>query len=753
MSWYKRIILVGLLLIPIVLQFIWQFANLELPIADGGDHFRIAHLIYLSFSDGFGEGRSFFVNFVYTGGKPILFSAFAAPFIFFSKFDVLLPIRLFLVIVQIITALGYYWLFSSKIKPPIAALLASVITTTPFIFSINTQFMPEGLWHMWFVLFLAALLRSNNLTNSSMATLSGVALGLTILARPVESIVSIFPVLCFYFYYLYKERILTSILSVCVPFLTASIPVVISFLCSVYRSHFFIGAGSIALASLTLTFLSVRREVATSESKDKRELECASHYSSVLRIERFFLPVSILGSGWLLFYGKPLLIWAYDNSFGDGAKLNDQVNLTKNMFSIFLEVVSVYGTLSIGVLLFLGVLSIIPKKNEIDRRTVCFPVISIILALAPMLLAYSVTGTSDMRRIYLGVVFLLIVSCFLIFWKNGLPKAFKNISVVGIVLLLFVQIFSITAIISDNTYLMNSYLYLVSTLGQVKTPGRQKSEDANVIKEIKAAGIADAKIAVFSLGMFTKRVLYQAESLKYITLGIDRSLKFSTMWAYTDYEPYGDVINRLRDNEFDYLLLEELDNPIPDSSSRAKLRSHTFFVEELLAKIRSRGESDLPDLHLVKKFKISDRFQYLFKIGKPYGAFIPKITTTSQLGNFGPEGLAAGKQPGWHSASAPKYPQRINVDLIVQRNIGTVGFLPQDGNVARAPKSIRIRVSSDGQSWVLAGVSEDNCNANAPLGWHNVKLAKQVQARFLEIDVFANCGAPDLLTLRGLRVE
>jgi len=134
-------------------------------------------------------------------------------------------------------------------------------------------------------------------------------------------------------------------------------------------------------------------------------------------------------------------------------------------------------------------------------------------------------------------------------------------------------------------------------------------------------------------------------------------------------------------------------------------------------------------------------------------AVLPIIKASSQMGNYGPGGLFYARQPGWHAERQPKYPQTLSIDLNEPQSIATIGLLPQDGLSVRAPKNIRIKVSDDGKSWVTTATTDDACNANAPGGWHNIKLTEQVNARFLEIDVFSNCGDPDLLTLRGLKID
>jgi hypothetical protein len=133
--------------------------------------------------------------------------------------------------------------------------------------------------------------------------------------------------------------------------------------------------------------------------------------------------------------------------------------------------------------------------------------------------------------------------------------------------------------------------------------------------------------------------------------------------------------------------------------------------------------------------------------------FLPKVTATSQYLQFSPQGLLSSHEPGWHAELHPKYPQALNVDFHESKSFGGIGLLSQDNLTVRAPKNIRINVSDDGKTWVPAAASEDSCAANAADGWHNVKFAERVKARYLQIEIFSNCGDPDLLTLRGLRIQ
>lgn len=133
---------------------------------------------------------------------------------------------------------------------------------------------------------------------------------------------------------------------------------------------------------------------------------------------------------------------------------------------------------------------------------------------------------------------------------------------------------------------------------------------------------------------------------------------------------------------------------------------------------------------------------------------LPSVKASSQLREYGPEGLFMEVPPGWHAEQNPKYPQFLNIDLQEIKFFGSISFLPQDPTVAaRSPKSIHVKASDDGKSWTSVAASDDVCVANSPGGWHNFKLPNQVKTRFLEIEIMANCGDPNFLTLRGLKIE
>lgn len=130
------------------------------------------------------------------------------------------------------------------------------------------------------------------------------------------------------------------------------------------------------------------------------------------------------------------------------------------------------------------------------------------------------------------------------------------------------------------------------------------------------------------------------------------------------------------------------------------------------------------------------------------------ISATSILDDFGPQGLFIEQAPGWHAKRNPEYPQTLTIDFKKKKSFEFISFLPQDkAHIARAPKTVRITISSDGQFWDTVVQGVNMCSSNSPGGWHQINLPNRTEAQYLKIDILSNCGDPEFLTLRGLKIE
>lgn len=128
------------------------------------------------------------------------------------------------------------------------------------------------------------------------------------------------------------------------------------------------------------------------------------------------------------------------------------------------------------------------------------------------------------------------------------------------------------------------------------------------------------------------------------------------------------------------------------------------------------------------------------------------LTASSKSADLGPQGLFSAAAPGWHSQQPPKFPENITVDFGVSKQISTLGMLQQEGHPSRAPKAVRVEMSNDGITWLAVAGSDNACTPNMADGWFNVDLLKPSAGRYLKVIIFSNCGDPQLVTLRGLRV-
>jgi len=132
---------------------------------------------------------------------------------------------------------------------------------------------------------------------------------------------------------------------------------------------------------------------------------------------------------------------------------------------------------------------------------------------------------------------------------------------------------------------------------------------------------------------------------------------------------------------------------------------------------------------------------------------VPIVKATSRHILYGPEGLFYSKNPGWHASSPSVYPQKLTIDLRDIKQLNSLSFLPQDGNYQRMPNNMIINISKDGNTWEKVALFENVCKSTPIYEWHKVPLLESVDSQYVQIEILNNCGDPDLLTLKGLKIE
>lgn len=604
-----------LLFITAFFEILWLFLDRKIPISDAGDHYRIASLIYMNFAGGFHKGVWFFFH---TGGKPVLFSIFAAPYVAFFNQNDFLAAKFFIATTVVLMLIAYVWLFLFKINLIKSALISCIISTFPFLFALNVQFMPEVLWQIWFVFFLGCIARVDGFRVRKYSVLGGLFLALTVLARPIESAILLLCPIAIYFLWFVGKKLSTRL-----AIFSGGLYFMVSFLGCCAVSWYAWGwlSGVFVLAATTCGFYWVVK--LSPENGD----ECKRVSFNMFL---FVAEASVVINTWMIFYFDKIYRWGYENSFGMMAKITDQRNTTKSLINIFGDLLSSYGGVSSWTLLFLLLLLLIVtiRKKGVSRFALVSAVIAV-SSLLPMLFGYSTTGTSDDRRILLGMILFYVGIFFNIDYLSKLKQGVLGKLFLAVLSVLYMcQVLGV--VFSDvGEYSKKIFVnkILEDKLGiEYSYPNRVPAYDAQVIQSVIQYGVTNAKVAVYSLGLFSDRETFQTESLRYTTFHYDKTLQFSTLWGYSNYEPMKAVIDRLLKENFKYLLLDSLENPIGSKSERDQLVSHTFFVSDLLDAIKLKGVDKIPGLHYMARFKVYDRDVFLFRI---YDVDAQNITASS----------------------------------------------------------------------------------------------------------------------------
>lgn len=133
---------------------------------------------------------------------------------------------------------------------------------------------------------------------------------------------------------------------------------------------------------------------------------------------------------------------------------------------------------------------------------------------------------------------------------------------------------------------------------------------------------------------------------------------------------------------------------------------------------------------------------------------VPKATVTqsSKLETFDASGVLSATEPGWHAATPATYPQWVAITFAEAQAVNRLSLLPQDTLSARGPKNLDVQTSPDGKMWTTVQTIADACQGGENT-WRAFALDKPVTTRRLRLLIHGNCGDPDLLTLRGVKVE
>ena len=623
----------------VVLMCIYLSEVKQWPAGDQGDHFRMAVKHEMALRKGLGELFEYARSH---GGKPLLYSLYALPLLRITNSNVLMTISFFCATSYITLLLALTFLFRQFIGQRSSLIAALIIANSPMVFYINTVFMPENLWLAFAMsgLCLASfgMLSSSKLHAVLMPT-SFALMALSSLARPVESVITIYPLLAsVVIAYLFtqlnqnsdrlrmaKQIAFLSILSVGIQVISVANDYKL-FGEEIHRHREFIAIfGQIGLAILII--------VIGKQGWGNREAALKARVL-IVSIATF----SVITSWWYANFGAGIGYWAFKNTFGELALLTDQVNKGRPIFEVFNEMLHSYSGIApaIVVCMFVAFLMVTlrlrVKRTRLSitethkMRFLLLVIISSILSTVLFAFAYSNTGTSDPRRSLLSMTILITFALiYVIFTLEKISPILSKIFKATMAVTALGGIVSVLSTIApDNLSVLVSNLKIsmsrIVPVGNYSPPPRTRSFDPQYVEVIRDLGIRRSLIAVYTAAVFdSNRRTFEVETLRFASLLYDDDdhNEYSTCWNFAlneEDEEISSVFKRLVNSGFEYILMDSFDFPFTEPYHR----SHLHFYDDINRLLKAKGFDGLKELELIYTFRYGATPAYLFKINKEF---------------------------------------------------------------------------------------------------------------------------------------
>lgn len=146
-------------------------------------------------------------------------------------------------------------------------------------------------------------------------------------------------------------------------------------------------------------------------------------------------------------------------------------------------------------------------------------------------------------------------------------------------------------------------------------------------------------------------------------------------------------------------------------------------------------------------------FETVFPGDPGFPAGIPRVAVSSRFGSYGASGLAAGPLLPWHAEIPVVFPQTIDIVFDAPFKPIALWLQNQAPNLGdRAPGKFILKGLQESGEWVV--LVECDCNPTwGPTGWASWPIDGATPCAAYILVIAANCGHPELLTLRRLWLE
>jgi hypothetical protein len=562
---YALLLLAALVFITI---FPWHAVNQRLPIWDGADFVLTSQKIAHSFHDGVLAGvRALYLE---RGWRPIAFPNLAAPFFILSGGQIRLSVGLTQFAFALLMA-AYIYCFLRQESSRQSALTGSLlIVGAPWLVNFSQLFYSEVLWlaaTSGVVYHLSIALRRSSRFHH---VLAGVWLGMMGAARPIETaVLSFVPIMTLLAYAVRRNTVrVADVAAFAVQMLTVSIAIA---LLANPEGHEYVASVLLVVSALIIG-LSVRA--------------CWVHSPLLAAL----VSAELTASTWHLPTIRSLYLWVYETSFGTWAQVTDQRFKGVSPLVILGELLDAY---SADLLLIIAVLAVpagfaIFRSQRNAKQSHAIALIGFAaLMIAPMLILYSLSGTSDSRRVMPAVLIVYIgLSALALMPRGPLPRTrLACLTAIAVALLT-------VAAANGLDIKSNALLKIQGQFGYLRNPDVGQDPNGPVLDGLLKMGITSGNVSAYTRCYrghddCERSNLPAFEPMALSTLARERDIPLYVHYVTDlDFSKPESLSRQILIRDFQYVLVDmaELQQPVNEADPYAR---HT---EEFIAMERS----DLP---------------------------------------------------------------------------------------------------------------------------------------------------------------
>lgn len=590
----KRITLTSvpifLTLSPVLFALIWHIRNLGWPNDDPANYMLTAYQQYSAFRNGsIVDGLQ--AMYRTRGWRPTVFPLVATPFLLLSNGSVLIAVASALVLCFLVVQ-GYLYAIARRYLDPLrASLIAAFVGSSQAIAIYSTIFFSEMAWLAVYAGFVFHVLESSKFERPSHASIAGLFLGCALIIRPAETLlITTIPVLSLLYLAVRQDQYL-------IPYIVRVV-------------GFILLNGLVLIVAIMVSDFSYKLVLGCSFMISVMHLFLIKKYSngqsSLSGLNHFAMSVVLVNILWWAKSMPQLYSWVYETSFGSMAKVTDVAAQKEGSLKVLMQICSFYLFPNGIMVALLGMLPLLPFRREKFDNVKRLSLLALLTLgfLIPMCALYVATETSDSRRVFIGMTFLLTLLAILSLQEGS----FRRARFFGFVFILALQLNVLFCAVKGEAISFGN-LFLQKMV--IPYPDLRGDKNEEVIFCLLKLGMPKGStIAVYTTALFQPRDrVYEPAALQLAAFTTGSNFNIIYYWDIGD---YSSVLERLRRDQVEYLLIDKHQDP----NSSGKHQPSWIFATTLLDKMEKMS-SDPPGLKQIDVFELEGREQVLFKILAP----------------------------------------------------------------------------------------------------------------------------------------